>query len=769
VTQQLRSDSADALLQLAMQAALVIAFEWDVVNDRVRRLRSGEAALPPTEHGSDTLEGVTRVVHPQDRATFRANVMAALRSADGDYRSQYRLVRPDGEVRWMSEVGRVEFDDARRPLRLIGVSQDITEHKRAEARLRDSEARYLHLLASIEQGFCVMEMVYDTAGRAVDYRFIETNAAFERHTGLVDATGRRARDMVPGLEQHWIDTYARVAETGTTARFEQGSVAMGRLFSVEAVRVGEPAQRMVALLFSDITERQRWEQALQQSEARFREMADGLPLIVWVHDAQGGLEFVNATFCDFFGVTRDEMRAGRWQALTHPEDGTAYVDEFIACSRERRPFHAEVRARAADGQWHWMESWARPWFGPDGAFRGHIGTSADVTERKAVEQALRDADRSKDEFLATLAHELRNPLAPIHNVAQLIELNPSPDVVGRAAGMLQRQVGQMARLLDDLLDVSRLTLKRLRLQAEPVDLRDVVADALEQSRPHLDGARQTVRLDMPSAPVLLTGDRVRLAQVVSNLLNNAARYSAGPGTVQVCVGQRGELAEVAVKDQGIGIRRQDLANVFGMLVQGHAEHRSAQGGLGIGLTLVKGLVELHGGSVQAHSDGEGRGAEFIVSLPAASAAADARTATARPQLPKAEGGQRILVVDDNVDSAESMAMLLSALGYDTRTAHDGTNALRCAEAFRPAVVLLDIGLPDISGLDVAQRIRRTDWGRTMRLAALSGWGQEADKQRALAAGFDQHLTKPADPAQLQRLLERLLVEHDGAPAAGPQR
>lgn len=759
MTHQIRADSADTLLQLAMQAALVIAYEWDIVNDRVRRLRSVENALPPTE--SDTFEGVVQAVHPVDREVFRANVAAALESEDGRYRSEHRLLRPDGQVRWMSEVGQVQFDDARRPVRLIGVSQDVTEQKLVEARLRESEGRYQHLLNSIEQGFCLMEMVYDAAGHAVDYRFIETNAAFERHTGLVNVAGRCARELVSGLEQHWIDVYARVAETGTSERFEQGSVAMGRLFSVEAVRVGEPAQHLVALLFSDITERQRYAQTLQESEARFREMADGLPLIVWVHDTQGALEFVNATFCEFFGVSREQMRADRWQALTHPDDGTAYADEFMACSRERRPFHGEVRARAADGQWHWMESWARPWFGPDGGFRGHIGVSADVTDRKAVEAALRDADRSKDEFLATLAHELRNPLAPIYNVAQLIEVSPSPEVVGRASGMLKRQVQHMARLLDDLLDVSRLTLKRLRLQIEKIDLRDVVADALEQSRSQLDGARQTVALDLPDEPVTLSGDRVRLAQVVSNLLTNAARYSAGPGTVTVRVCRRDGEAQLSVRDQGIGIRADALPRVFGMLVQGDADHRSAQGGLGIGLTLVKGLVELHGGSVQAASDGEGRGAEFIVRLPLNASTAVAATA-ARPELPQTEGGQRILVVDDNVDSAKSMAMLLSALGYDTRTAHNGIDAIRSAESFQPAAVLLDIGLPDISGLEVAQRIRRTDWGRAMRLAALSGWGQDADKQRAMAAGFDQHLTKPADPVQLQQLLERLLDERTGS-------
>lgn len=755
MTQHTHPDTAAALLRLALQAVTILAFDWDIVNDRVRRLASRDAALPPTQSGADTLDDVAKMVHPEDRAMFRANVSNALRSSDGEYRSQYRLLRADGEVRWISEVGQVQFDATHRPIRLCGVSHDITDHKRTEERLRTSDARYQHLLASIEQGFSVIEMVYDDQGRAIDYRFLETNTAFERHTGLVDATGRRVRELVPGLEQRWVDIYARVAETGVAERFEQGSLAMARMFSVEAVRVGHPSQRQVALLFSDITERRRWNFALQESEARFREMADGLPLIVWVHDADGALEFVNATFCEFFGVTRDEMRENRWRALTHPDDGTAYIDKFAACSRERLPFHAEVRARAADGKWHWMESWARPWFSQDGTFRGHIGTSADITERKDVEQALRDADRSKDEFLATLAHELRNPLAPIHNVAQLIERDPSPEMVAQAAGVLRRQVGQMARLLDDLFDVSRLTLKRLPLRTAALDLRDVVADALEQTRAHLDRAEQAVVLDMPEEPVLINGDRVRLAQAVANLLNNAARYNTGPGAVEVRLARCGAVAEMSVKDQGIGIPRQILHSVFGMLVQGHADHRNTRGGLGIGLTLVKGLVELHGGTVQAHSEGEGMGAEFTLRLPALLDTSPPNAPTEEPRLPQTDGGQRILVVDDNVDSAESMAILLANCGYQTRTAYNGTNALRCAAEFRPAGVLLDMGLPDMSGIEVAQQIRKAAWGRTMRLAALSGWGQETDKQRAAAAGFDEHITKPADLAQLQRFLELL--------------
>ena len=762
MTQHSSSDSADALLQLPMHATTIFAFDWDVRDARVPFLHGAAAARPSAENAQNTLQGVAQSVHPDDRATFRANILAALRSAEGHYHSQFRLQRTDGAMRWISAVGRVEFDDARRPVRLIGVSHDITDHRRTEELSRARETRYQHLLANIEQGFCVVEMVYDEAGRAIDYRFLETNAAFARHTGLVDANGRTARALVPNLEQKWVDIYARVAETGNVERFEQGSQAMARMFDVEAVRVGDPAQRHVALLFSDITERQRWTHALWESEARFRQMADGLPLIVWVYDAEGNIEFVNASFCEFFGVSRGEMGAGSWQALTHPDDGTAYADEFFICSRERRPFHAEVRARAADGQWRWIASWARPWFGQDGAFRGHIGTSADITERKAVEHSLRDADRSKDEFLATLAHELRNPLPPIHNVAQLIETNPSPDVIRRASGILRRQVGQMARLLDDLLDISRLTLKRLCLHAEPMDLRDVVADALEQAREHLDSAQQTVVLDMPEESVPVTGDRVRLAQVLSNLLNNAARYHAGPGSVHVRVARSGEMAEVAVKDQGIGIRSHDLDGVFGMLVQGPSELRGTHGGLGIGLALVKSLVELHGGSVRVESEGEGKGAEFTVCLPALASALPPPTPAAAARLASTQGGQRVLIVDDNVDSAESMAMLLANHGYETRTAYNGTNALRSAEEFRPVAVLLDIGLPDISGLEVAQQIRRAEWGRAMRLAALSGWGKEADKQQALAAGFDQHLTKPADPAQLQRLLELLLDDGDRA-------
>jgi PAS domain S-box-containing protein len=992
-------------LRVAIGSALAVAFEWDIPGDRVRRWQSAEPALPET--ASSRFDEVLAAVHPDDRALFQANVRQALHGADCEYRSEHRLVRPDGQVRWLRESGRVLRDAEQRPLRLVGVSFDVTEQKQLMLQLQDSRENYRRLLNSIDQGFCVLQMLYDAADQPVDYRFIEINRNFELHTGLRSAVGRTALELVPDLEWHWIDRYDRVARTGESARFELHSQAMQRTFAVEAVRVGEPAGRKVALLFSDISqmraaesklrdseqryrlmfqhhphpmwvydqetlgflevndaalahygysredfatmtiadirppedrprleeevaatvrglsergtlwrhrrkdgslidvqisshpfeyagrraalvlsmdvteqrraqqhlertsetfyrlvqndpfgvyivdsdfrlreaskgtlrafggidpligrdfaevvtvlwgaaaagiiqrfrhtlatgepysesltdrradraltesydwriervtlpdgrfgvvcyfydlsERQRWEQQLQESEARFRATADGLPLIVWVHDAEGRQEFVNQTFCDYFDVTREQMRDGRWQVLIHPDDMQAYVEGFLDCVRGRRPFHAECRVRRGDGQWRWMENWARPRFDASGQFLGMVGAGADITDRKRIDEDLRNADRQKDEFLATLAHELRNPLAPIRNVTQLLEMNPSHEVVARGTQILRRQVRQMNRLLDDLLDVSRLTLKRLRLQTQPLDLHDVIADALEQSRPLLDSAGQTVVLHLPDGPVMVDGDRERLAQVLSNLLNNAARYAAGPAEVVVGVAVTDGKVELSVRDRGMGIAPEDLPRIFGMLVQGQAGYQTTKSGLGIGLSLVRGLVELHGGSVQARSDGLGKGAEFIVRLPVLPSTPRLDHDTS-PAL-SAAGGERILVVDDNVDSADSMALLLSTLGYATRTAYNGTDALRAAQNFAPAVALLDIGLPDIDGLEVARRLKASSWGRGIHLIALSGWGQADDKRRSTEVGIEAHLTKPADPAQLRDLLEAVL-------------
>jgi PAS domain S-box-containing protein len=378
--------------------------------------------------------------------------------------------------------------------------------------------------------------------------------------------------------------------------------------------------------------------------------------------------------------------------------------------------------------------------------------AAIAIENAALVQALKDADRRKDEFLAVLAHELRNPLAPVRNAIEILRASPggTPQLQW-THDVIDRQVRQLSRLVDDLLDVSRITTGKIELRHERIELCAAVRIALEASRPLIERGTHELTVRLPAEPVWLDADLARIAQVLSNLLNNAARYTRPGGHIWLTAEREGGSALIRVRDNGIGIRPEMLTRIFDMFTQAASGGAQSHGGLGIGLTLVRRLVELHGGRVEARSDGIGRGSEFIVTLPVA-AACEAR-AQAREPLPMRDPAlRRILVVDDNRDAADSLCMILKARGHEVRVAYDGLEAVGAAVAFQPDVVLLDIGLPKLSGYEAAPRIRAALGDRVL-LIAVTGWGQEEDRRRARDAGFDHHLTKPVDPAAISHLID----------------
>ena len=377
--------------------------------------------------------------------------------------------------------------------------------------------------------------------------------------------------------------------------------------------------------------------------------------------------------------------------------------------------------------------------------RGHLA------EREKTEQQLRAADRRKDEFLATLSHELRNPLAPIMNSLEILKLSGAFEDprTSPACGVMDRQVHHLNRLVDDLLEVSRITRGVIEVKKEPLDLTAIVKAAIETSRPVLDNLRHEVRAEFEPTQISVAGDPVRLTQVFANLLNNAAKYTNHGGVITVTTRRENGEGIVSVKDNGIGIAPNVLSQVFDMFMQVDRSTRRSQGGLGIGLTLVRSLVSMHGGSVEAKSDGPGLGSEFIVRLPLLAAAVLPAEASRRTQpLPS----KRILIVDDSRDGGDSLAMLLRVLGAEVALVHSGRAALDCITSFRPDVVLLDIGMPGMDGYEVARRIRANPDHRRISLIALTGWGQDEDRQRSTAAGFNHHLVKPADIDQLRQIL-----------------
>jgi signal transduction histidine kinase len=435
----------------------------------------------------------------------------------------------------------------------------------------------------------------------------------------------------------------------------------------------------------------------------------------------------------------------------HPEDRPAVEQEISAAIREHRDFSIAFRFRhRASGEWRWLDAKGRAEYGAGGQPQMLFGLGIDITDRQRAVEALQEADRRKDEFLATLAHELRNPLAPISSGLHILRSSQDQSHRATAVEIMERQIGQMVRLVDDLLDVARITTGKVEVRHEPLDLAVAITDALETSEPMLGDRRQSLTITLPPQPVYVSGDRTRLAQVFANLLNNSHKYSEPGQPITIAVSRDGGNAVIRVRDAGMGIHPEMLPRVFDMFRQADRTGGRSRGGLGIGLSLVKRIVELHGGTVTAHSEGLGLGSEFVVRLPAIEG--PGRSVADQPAGSSVLARRKILVVDDNADAAESLAALLSIGGHETRMAHDGPEALQQAERFHPDIVFLDIGMPTLDGHETAKLIRRQPWGKDMVLVALTGWGQSEDRRRSKDAGFNHHLVKPADPAVVEKLL-----------------
>ncbi|HEX5045673.1 MAG TPA: CHASE3 domain-containing protein [Gammaproteobacteria bacterium] len=394
-----------------------------------------------------------------------------------------------------------------------------------------------------------------------------------------------------------------------------------------------------------------------------------------------------------------------------------------------------------------IEDSAAPIVDPGGPTLGVVLVFRDATSARAAERALREADRRKDEFLAVLAHELRNPLAPIRQAAVIARTAGASEAQVRwSHDVIDRQVGHMARLLDDLLDVSRITRGTLEVRRSRVDLSSIVEGAIEMARPLIDARRHALHVDLPAEPLTLDADPLRIAQVLGNLLTNAAKYTEPGGNIRLVARRDGAEVVVRVADNGVGLTTESLARIFEMFVQIAPPLERTEGGLGIGLALAKGLVQLHGGSIEAQSAGVGQGTELTVRLPLARAGARVESPpTARASAARAASGLRIVVADDNRDAAKSLAALLQLYGHRVEVTHDGEDALEALERHRPALALLDIGMPKLNGYEVARRVRAETWGRATKLVAVTGWGQDNDRDRAIAAGFDDHWVKPIEP------------------------
>jgi PAS domain S-box-containing protein len=516
--------------------------------------------------------------------------------------------------------------------------------------------------------------------------------------------------------------------------------------------------------------------ALETSEKLYRAIGESINYGVWVCDAEGQNLYTSDSLLRLTGMTAREAAEFGWAKVLHPDDAEETVAAWKECVRTGSAWYREHRMLGVDGKYHAILAQGVPIRDDAGHVQRWAGINLDISRLKRTERALLEADRRKDEFLATLAHELRNPLAPIRNAVRILDsdaANFSQRKWGRE--VIARQVHRMALLLDDLLDVSRITRGQFELKKDYVELKSVVSVAVETARPLIDSKHHQLLVNLPDEPVMLEADPLRLSQVIGNLLTNAAKYTDPQGRIELRAHISDDELVIAVRDNGVGLPEQVLPSLFTMFSQVNSAIDRAEGGLGIGLALVKGLVTLHGGRVEVRSEGVGQGSEFIVHLPhrvMASLSVVAEQADV-PRERNTPRRTRVLVVDDNRDAAESLGMVLRFAGYDVSIAFSGPQALELGARDRPRAAIIDIGMPGMSGHEVARRMRLEAWGRKTVLIALTGWGQDDDKKTARASGFDDHLTKPVDPEHLGRVLAGMLRQSgdvDGnADVADPAR
>ena len=707
-------------------------------------------AAAERQYGVSASEGLGRRLPEiyQDRWLRREDEASAtnvLRET-GYWRGENVHVKRSGEaIHVESSVSRLHVGDGMHS-GLLAVIRDITERKKVEGALRASEERF---------------RAFVTASSDAVYRMSPDWSEMRQLQG---------RDFIVGTDKPnstWLQEYIHPDDQAhVLAAINEAILNKSRFELEHRVRrrdgtLGWTFSRAIPLFdangeivewfgaASDVTERKRTAEALREAGERFRFLAESMPQKLFTAKPNGGIDYFNQQWMEFTGLTFEQIRDWGWTQFIHPDDLEETVRRWKQYIETGAFFHLEHRCHRQDGAYRWHLSRAHPMRDAEQKITMWIGSNTDIQEVK-------EADTRKNEFLAMLAHELRNPLAPIRSMLEIMKrADGNANLIEPALGTIERQVQHMTRLIDDLLDANRISQGNLRLRLEEVKLASVIHSVVEAIRPACESAQVELTVTLPSQPVYLHADPVRLAQVFGNLLHNGCKFSKAGGNISLAVERQQGDVVVTVRDSGIGIPSDVLPNIFEMFTQGDHSLERSQGGLGIGLTLVRRLVAMHGGSVQAFSDGADRGSEFIVRLPTLNKnpelpAPDPTVGEARPVT-----ARRILVVDDNRDAANSMSILLTLSGNETQVAFDGEEAVEAAAAFRPDIVLLDIGMPKLNGYDAARRIREQPWGKVMVLVALTGWGQDENRKKTADAGFDAHLVKPVEYATLTELLSSL--------------
>ncbi len=798
-TDQRLRDSEERM-RLSRDAAFLISFEWDILRDEVRRFHSNDPALGPTaDDAPDTLAAVSAIVHPEDRVRFTAQVYAALEPGAAFYENEFRIMHPDGGTAWLFERGYVKRDAHGRALKLIGLSQDVTARKRRELNIA--------FLADTQKIFAPLTSVSEIVQRVAERT--------ARHLGLAHCLvfdSQEAGKEAILLYEHHASAALSLAGRFHPAEFateaEQRALAAGQTLlicdheSSSAVRAdrleglgvralalascfvgGHSALTLVATraeprawsaedaeLLRELTERThvrlqraRAEERLRISEERFRKIYEHAATGIVIGDLQGRLLHCNPTFCAMVGRTQHELRKMIFSSLVHPEDREANIAENNRLLEENRShFEIENRYIRPDGESVWVHKFVSILRDDVGAPVNLLALITDVSRRRQVElhlQAAKEiaeaANRSKDRFLAVLSHELRTPLTPVLlNLSAMVHDPKLQPEIRENLAMMQHNVELEVNLIDDLLDVSRITSGKIALKLEPVDLNKAVGRACVICQSQV--SEQDVRLERRLSPesLVVTADPARLQQVLWNVLKNAVKFTPAGGTVHVSTTRLGpDHVEVRVRDTGIGIPPEVLPKIFQAFEQGDASVTKQFGGLGLGLAISKAIIDLHGGTIRAESDGPGQGATFVIVLPVDKTvpahAAPQRETPERTVLHR--GSLRLLVVEDHVNTARTLRLLLTSSGHTVKMADSVTAALVLAQSEKFDAFITDLGLPDGSGYDVMAGLKKI---QPLPGIVMSGYGRDEDLQQSSEAGFVDHLIKPFDIPDLLAAIDR---------------